>query len=28
MISTDRDRTHTILVDEFVADLKTAAKKA
>jgi len=28
MISTGPDRDHTILVDEFVAELKTAAKKA
>jgi adenylosuccinate synthase len=28
MISTGPDRNHTILVDEFVAELKTAAKKA
>jgi adenylosuccinate synthase len=27
MISTGPDRNHTILVDEFVAELKTAAKK-
>ena len=28
MISTGPDRDHTILVDEFIAELKTAAKKA
>jgi len=28
MISTGPDRDHTVLVDEFVAELKTAAKKA
>ena len=28
MISTGPDRDHTILMDEFVAELKTAAKKA
>jgi len=28
MISTGPDRGHTILVDEFVSELKTAAKKA
>ena len=28
MISTGPDRDHTILVDEFVTELKTAAKKA
>ena len=28
MISTGPDRSHTILVDEFVSELKTAAKKA
>jgi len=28
MISTGPDRSHTILMDEFVAELKTAAKKA
>jgi adenylosuccinate synthase len=28
MISTGPDRDHTILVDEFVTSLKTAAKKA
>ena len=28
MISTGPDRNHTILVDEFAAELKTAAKKA
>jgi len=28
MISTGPDRNHTILVDDFVQELKTAAKKA
>ena len=28
MISTGPDRDHTILVDEFVTELKAAAKKA
>ena len=28
MISTGPDRDHTILIDEFVTELKTAAKKA
>jgi adenylosuccinate synthase len=28
MISTGPDRNHTILVDEFVSELKTAARKA
>ena len=28
MISTGPDRGHTILLDEFVSELKTAAKKA
>jgi adenylosuccinate synthase len=28
MISTGPDRNHTIFVDEFVTELKTAAKKA
>jgi adenylosuccinate synthase len=28
MISTGPDREHTILMDEFITELKTAAKKA